>query len=77
MFLAVSCSVSCLESLSAGSKPMVALSLAELPGDSGHFVLAAGGLDHKVHLFCGERGGKVRRMCHNSILKCSSCYNIS
>lgn len=38
---------------------MVALSLAELPGNSGHIVLAMGGLDNKVHLYCGERTGKV------------------
>lgn len=76
VFLTVNCSVSCLESLCVGSKPMVALSLAELPGDSGHLVLATGGLDHKVHLFRGERSGKVRRMCCDFMLKCSSCYKI-
>lgn len=56
------CKVSCLESLSVGSKPMVALSLAELPGDTGptgDLVLAMGGLDQKVHLYCGDRTGKV------------------
>lgn len=42
-----------------GLKPMVALSLAELPGDAGKIVLAMGGLDSKVHLYCGERSGKV------------------
>ncbi|KAL6010808.1 Elongator subunit elp2 [Asimina triloba] len=37
---------------------MVALSLAELPGDTEHLILAMGGLDNKVHLYCGERKEK-------------------
>jgi len=45
-----------------GSKPMVALSLARLPGDSGQLVLATGGLDHKVHLYCGDSTGKVCKL---------------
>lgn len=48
-----------MESLSIGSKPMVALSLAELPGTPGHLVLAMAGLDNKIHLYCGKRSGKV------------------
>ncbi|KAF5751893.1 putative nucleotide binding protein [Tripterygium wilfordii] len=55
--------LSCLESLSVGSKSMVALSLAELPGSLGHIVLAMGGLDNKVHLYCGERTGKFVHAC--------------
>lgn len=38
---------------------MVALSLAELPGNTDHIVLAMGGLDNMVHLYCGVRKGKV------------------
>lgn len=38
---------------------MVALALAELPDNTGHVVLAMGGLDNKIHLYCGERTGKV------------------
>lgn len=53
------CKLSCLESLSVGPKPMVVLSLAELPGNIGHIALAMGGLDNKIHLYCGERTGKV------------------
>lgn len=53
------CKLSFLESIFVGSKSMVALSLSELPGNTGHVVLAAGGLDNKVHLYCGERTGKV------------------
>lgn len=53
------CKLSCLKSLYVGSKPMVALSLAELPGSTGHLLLAMGGLDNKIHLYCGERTGKV------------------
>jgi len=41
---------------------MVALSLAELPGNTGHIILAMGGLDNKIHLYCGERTGKVSRL---------------
>lgn len=48
-----------METLSIGSKTMVALSLAELPGNSGHLALAMGGLDNKIHLYCGQRTGKV------------------
>ncbi|KAJ4833598.1 Elongator subunit elp2 [Turnera subulata] len=57
------CKVSCLETLFVGSKPMVALSLAELPGSSGHLVLAMGGLDTKIHLYCGQRRGQFVRAC--------------
>lgn len=38
---------------------MVALALAELSGNTGHIVLAMGGLDNNIHLYCGERTGKV------------------
>ncbi|XP_047181257.1 elongator complex protein 2 isoform X1 [Vigna umbellata] len=57
------CKLSCLDSFSIGSKSMVALSLAELPGDSGNIVLAMGGLDNKVHLYCGGRTGKLVHAC--------------
>lgn len=57
------CKLSCLESLFVGSKAMVALSLAELPGNTGHLVLAMGGLDNKIHLYCGVRTGKFVRAC--------------
>lgn len=53
------CKLSCLDSLYVGSKTMVALSLMELPGNTGHLILAMGGLDNKIHLYCGERTGKV------------------
>lgn len=53
------CKLLSLECLSVGSKPMVALALAELPGNTEHLVLAMGGLDNKIHLYCGERTGKV------------------
>lgn len=48
-----------MESLSVGSKPMVALALVELLGNTGHLILAMGGLDNKIHLYCGERTGNV------------------
>lgn len=38
---------------------MVAISLAELPGNSSQLVLAMGGLDNKIHLYFGDRTGKV------------------
>lgn len=48
-----------LESLFVGSKTMVALALAELLDNTGRVVLAMGGLDNKVHIYSGERTGKV------------------
>ncbi|XP_077216433.1 elongator protein 2 isoform X2 [Tasmannia lanceolata] len=57
------CKLSCLQFLNVGSKPMVAISLAELPGSSDYIVLALGGLDNKVHLYCGERTGKFNYAC--------------
>ncbi|CAI0447251.1 unnamed protein product [Linum tenue] len=57
------CKLSCFESLSVGSKPMVALSLAELPGNSEHITLAMGGLDNKIHMYWGKRTGKFVRGC--------------
>ncbi|KAL6188026.1 hypothetical protein ACLB2K_039420 [Fragaria x ananassa] len=57
------CKLLHLDSLFVGSKPMVALSLAELPGNTGHLVLAMGGLDNKIHLYSGERRGKFVRAC--------------
>ncbi|CAI0447363.1 unnamed protein product [Linum tenue] len=56
------CKLSCFESLSVGSKPMVALSLAELPGNSEHITLAMGGLDNKIHMYWGKRTGKTTRV---------------
>lgn len=46
-----------------GSKSMVALSLAELPGNASHMVLAMGGLDNKIHLYYGKRTGEVSSLC--------------
>jgi WD40 repeat protein len=60
-----SCKVSCLHSLSVGLKPMVSLSLAVLPEQEDRLILAMGGLDHKVHIYCGDLSGKV---CKSSIL---------
>lgn len=53
------CTFSILDSLAVGSKTMVALSVTELPGNTTHLVLAMGGLDNKILLYCGERTGKV------------------
>ncbi|KAF7808839.1 elongator complex protein 2 [Senna tora] len=57
------CKLSCLESFTVGTKSMVALSLAELPGNNGQIVLAMGGLDNKIHLYCGGRTGKFVHAC--------------
>lgn len=56
------CTVSLVESIPVGPKAMVAISLAELPGNSGQMVLAMGGLDSKIHLYCGDRTGKVSNL---------------
>ncbi|KAG0458283.1 hypothetical protein HPP92_023440 [Vanilla planifolia] len=55
--------VSCLESILVGPKPVVALSLAELPDDKENLVLATGGLDNKIHLYCGGHNGKFFHAC--------------
>lgn len=52
------CKLSCLDTISV-KKPMVALSLVELPGKTEHLALAMGGLDNKIHIYSGERTGKV------------------
>ncbi|XP_009356223.2 elongator complex protein 2 [Pyrus x bretschneideri] len=57
------CELLHLDSLSVGTKPMVALSLSELPGSTGHLILAMGGLDNKIHLYSGERRGKFVKGC--------------
>ncbi|CAF2054624.1 BnaCnng34390D [Brassica napus] len=57
------CKVSCLDSISADSKAIVTLSLAELPQNPGRFTLAMGGLDNKIKLYCGERTGKFTSVC--------------
>uniref|UniRef100_A0A1D1Y0D5 Elongator complex protein 2 n=1 Tax=Anthurium amnicola TaxID=1678845 RepID=A0A1D1Y0D5_9ARAE len=57
------CRLTCLEHIFVGSKPMVALSLAKLPGQVGNIVLAMGGLDHKVHLYCRDSTGKFLHAC--------------
>ncbi|OVA15334.1 WD40 repeat [Macleaya cordata] len=68
------CKLLRLDSLILGSKSMVALSLAELPGASGHILIAMGGLDNKVHLYCGERTGKFVHACelkgHTDWIRC-------
>ncbi|KAF8084367.1 hypothetical protein N665_0720s0002 [Sinapis alba] len=57
------CKVLCLDTLSVDSKAIVTLSLAELPQSPGRFVLAMGGLDNKIKLYCGERTGKFTSVC--------------
>ncbi|KAM0953126.1 putative transcription factor WD40-like family [Dioscorea sansibarensis] len=57
------CKITLLESLSVGPKPMVALSLAELPGDPEHVILAMGGLDNKIHIYSGDKTGKLVPAC--------------
>ncbi|ONM02643.1 Elongator complex protein 2 [Zea mays] len=57
------CKVTCLHSLSVGLKPMVSLSLAVLPGQGGYLILAMGGLDHKIHIYCGDKAGKFIKAC--------------
>uniref|UniRef100_A0A0A9D3X7 Elongator complex protein 2 n=1 Tax=Arundo donax TaxID=35708 RepID=A0A0A9D3X7_ARUDO len=58
-----SCKVSCLHSLSVGSKPMVSLSLAVLLEQESHLILAMGGLDHKIHIYYGDKSGKFIKAC--------------
>lgn len=64
----------CLDTLNVGSKPMVTLSLAKLPGNNELLVLAAGGLDNKVHLYCNDATGKFHHACelkgHTDWIRC-------
>lgn len=60
------CQISCLDSLSVG-KPMVALSLTMVPGENGGLVLAMGGLDKNIHIYCGDLKGKVSRKASNFV----------
>ncbi|XP_031477273.1 elongator complex protein 2 [Nymphaea colorata] len=57
------CEMTCLDSISVGMRPMVALSLASLPENPGQLVLAMGGLDNKIHLYSGEGSGKLSPAC--------------
>ncbi|KAJ1702432.1 hypothetical protein LUZ63_002211 [Rhynchospora breviuscula] len=57
------CQISCLDSLSVGSKPMVALSLTMVPGENCGLLLAMGGLDQKIHVYYGDLIGKFSRVC--------------
>ncbi|GFP84690.1 elongator complex protein 2 [Phtheirospermum japonicum] len=57
------CKLSCLDTLLVGKKPMVTLSLVELPGNNGQLALAMGGLDNKIHIYSGERTGKFVHAC--------------
>nr|CAB3481309.1 unnamed protein product [Digitaria exilis] len=72
-----SCKVSCLHSLSVGSKPMVSLSIAVLPEQGSHLVLAMGGLDHKIHIYCGDKSGKFIKACELKGVKESPSSNSS
>ncbi|KAI3767199.1 hypothetical protein L2E82_17287 [Cichorium intybus] len=47
---------------------MVTLSLAELPGNTTHFILATGGLDNKIHLHCDDSSGKEPIACINIVV---------
>ena len=58
------CRLICAEHISTGSKPMVALSFSKLPEVEGNLLLAMGGLDHKIHLYCGDSTGKVEYDYH-------------
>lgn len=70
------CKLSCLESLFVGSKAMVALSLSELPGNTDRLVLAMGGLDNKIHLYCGQRTGKVSSFKNILLSNTVHCFGI-
>ncbi|XP_078432855.1 elongator protein 2 isoform X3 [Wolffia australiana] len=57
------CRLSCVNCVNMGSKPVVTLSLSELPGQGGTLLLAMSGLDHKVHLYSGDSTGKFLPAC--------------
>ncbi|GLJ29453.1 hypothetical protein SUGI_0580580 [Cryptomeria japonica] len=57
------CNLSMLQTIHVGTRTMVALALAELPGNAADWILAMGGLDNKVHLYVSERRGKFVPAC--------------
>ncbi|KAH9300080.1 hypothetical protein KI387_011663, partial [Taxus chinensis] len=57
------CTLSMLQTIHVGTRTMVALALAELPGNAADWILAMGGLDNKVHLYVCERKGKFVPAC--------------
>nr|ATB19569.1 putative ATELP2 [Cupressus duclouxiana] len=57
------CNLSMLQTIHVGTRTMVSLALAELPGNAADWILAMGGLDNKVHLYVSERKGKFVPAC--------------
>ncbi|KAJ3677550.1 hypothetical protein LUZ60_003274 [Juncus effusus] len=57
------CQVSCLDSISVGNKPMVALSLSILPNENNSLLLAMAGLDQKIHIYYSTQNQKFTHAC--------------
>lgn len=53
------CDITMLQSISVGTKVMVAVTLSSLPGSYTSFLMAVGGLDQQVHLYVGSLTGQV------------------
>lgn len=57
------CKVSFLQSISTGSRPVIAVALALLPGSTHDVLMAMGGLDNHIRLYCGTRYGQFVPAC--------------
>ncbi|EPS60505.1 hypothetical protein M569_14298, partial [Genlisea aurea] len=57
------CELSLLDSSIICKRPVVALSLTELLGNSNRIALAVGGLDNKIQIYSGERTGQLSHSC--------------
>lgn len=56
------CKLLFLQRISTGSRAVVAVSLGVLPTATHDVLLAMGGLDNNIRLFCGGRLGQVRHL---------------
>lgn len=53
------CEFTMLQSISVGTKVMVAVTLSPLPSSSSSYLIAVGGLDNHVYLYVGCTTGQV------------------
>lgn len=57
------CNVTFLQSILIGSRAALTVSLVALPTDVNSIMLAMGGLDNNVRLYCGTREGQFAAVC--------------
>lgn len=57
------CEFTMLQSISVGTKVMVAVTLSPLPSSSSSYLIAVGGLDNHVYLYVGCTTGQFKQVC--------------